>query len=71
LRKLAAVVTPLILGRQLCSACIATKPSVTPNEIETAFATLGLVPHLHRSAHERCRACGTVGDTVLLERPSD
>jgi hypothetical protein len=68
--KLMVVVTALVLERALCMDCIVAKASATPEEIEAVLFRLSRVLRLHRAGLERCRACGNIGATISLDRPS-
>ena len=64
----AALITALILDRPLCLSCISARAVATPNEVDASLSAIGQVLTLGRDT-DRCRACGTEGPVVWLERP--
>jgi len=66
-----AIVTALIIERPLCVSCISAKAGLTERGVNAALARVETVLVLHRRDDDRCRACGSTGAVVSLDRPAE
>ena len=64
----AALITALILDRQMCLSCIASKALVTEARVQSVLEAIATALVLHHDTG-RCVACGTTTAVHSVRRP--
>ena len=64
---LTPILAVLIVERPLCIDCLSMKSGGSQEQVAETLHRIGQSVTLHR-ARERCRGCGEITDTVVLNR---
>ena len=64
--EISTVITVLIIERPLCLQCISDKAQVSVRTVRDYLDKLDTTMGVKRAANDRCRGCGSTGNTFSL-----